>query len=250
MKVLKLLCKTFSLLKIKVQERKFECKLPYLYIKKNSDTLIIIFSAFTGEKRRYNYIKGLDKTVYDRLYILDVFAYKGSYYLYENGSDMPERLTSLLIKKIIDSYNYKKIYTAGSSKGGTAAIYYGLKFNVEAIFSGACQYNLGYYLHRPDHELIFKSMMGYLADGDGEKGLAVLQSVMPDIIEKNNESNTIVHLFYSKNELTYERQIIDLIKKLRENNIRVIEKVETFNNHEDVGYFFLPYLQSYFVSNE
>lgn len=60
----------------------------------------------------------------------------------------------------MNKYKYKRTYYAGSSKGGTAAIYYGVKNNATAVFSGACQYNLGTYLSIDKHRDIFQSMMG------------------------------------------------------------------------------------------
>lgn len=90
-----------SLLYIKLREKKFENRLPYLFFNNHSDELLIVFSAFTGNKRRYNYVKGLSDCKYDRLYILDPWGYTGSYNLYDNGSNYPEDVTNRLITKIL-----------------------------------------------------------------------------------------------------------------------------------------------------
>ena len=134
---------------------------------------------------------------------------------------------------------YKRIVTAGSSKGGTCAIYYGLNHHADEIFSGACQYNLGSYLHRPDHEDIFKAMMGQDAS---EKECKLLNDIMPKCLENHSNCHSKVHVFYSKKELTYERQIIDLLAKLKECNIPFYEIESDFENHEDVGKPFLAYM--------
>lgn len=224
---------------IKLREKKFEHKLNYLFYNNHSDTLVIIFSAFTGNKRRYNYIRGLSKYNYDKLYILDPWGYTGSYNMYENGNTFPEQITNRLIEKYIKK-GYKRIITVGSSKGGTCAIYFGLNFNVSEIYSGACQYNLGTYLHRPDHEMIFKGMMGANAS---ERECKILNDKMPNCLEQHSNCSTKVHVFYSKKELTYERQIIDLLAKLKSCNIPFCDIESDFVEHDEVGAPFLKYLK-------
>lgn len=228
-----------SALAIKIREKTFEKQLKYLYFKNHSDTLLIIFSAFTGNSRRYNYVKGLSDCICDRLYILDTWGYKGSYNMYENGEAYPEEITNRLITKMLNR-GYKKIVTAGSSKGGTCAIYFGLNFHADEIKAGACQYYLGSYLHRPDHEKIFKGMMGKNAS---ERECKILNNKMPDCLEKHTGCSSKVHVFYSKKELTYERQIVDLMAKLKECNIPFYDVESDFENHEDVGRPFLAYLK-------
>lgn len=88
---------------IRKYERTFENKLKYLFVRKNgknANKLLIIFSAFTGETPRYNYLYSFKDLDISQLYILDNFGYKGSYYLYEHGSDYPEKLTVSLIETI------------------------------------------------------------------------------------------------------------------------------------------------------
>ena len=91
-----------SLLNIKVREKTFENDLKYLFFDNHSDTLLIIFSAFTGNTRRYNYVRGLSNCNYDKLYILDPWGYQGSYNMYENGRTYPEEITNKLITKIVN----------------------------------------------------------------------------------------------------------------------------------------------------
>lgn len=55
-------------------------KLKYIYERNGSEELIIMFSGF-GTVRRYNYMKTLAQSKIDKLFILDVFGYKGSYYM-------------------------------------------------------------------------------------------------------------------------------------------------------------------------
>ena len=75
-------------------------------------------------------MKTLSESKIDQLFLLDNFGYLGSYYWFENGNDSPNRLVSKLLDEIRAGGGDENVYTAGSSKGGTCAIYYGLKFNV------------------------------------------------------------------------------------------------------------------------
>ena len=146
---------------IKLKERRYGRKLRYLFMNNNSDTLLVVFSGFTaGNIRRYNYIKSFSDLRIDKLFVLDPYAYRGSYYLYEDGSNYPQEETQGLLSFIKGKKNYNKVFFAGSSKGGSAALYYGLLNSVTGIFSGACQYNLGSYLTKDEHIFLFDSMNG------------------------------------------------------------------------------------------
>lgn len=222
---------------INFKESRFGDKLKYLFLNGNSDTLLIVFSGFTpGNERKYNYIKSFKTLKCDKLFILDVYAYRGSYYLFEDGSNYPEEEVKRLINSIITRHSYNKIVTAGSSKGGTAALYFGLELGVTSIFAGACQYNLGTYLSIPQHIDILDSMMGKKADSD-EK-ISILNNKVKDVVRQNKGCKTKIYLLYSKEEPTYEEEIVDLLNDLNENSYLVEEKCESFKEHGQVGVYF------------
>lgn len=233
--------KVATLVYIKLHEKRYKKRLHYLFDNNKSEVLFIVFPAFTGEKRRYNYIKGLMNYSVDKLFLLDDFGVKGSYLLYEDGNDTPRILTKELITSILNKKRYERVVTLGTSKGGTCAIYYGLEFNVDYIFSGACQYNLGSYLHREDHEDIFKGMMGQNASKNESD---LLNTIMPTQIEKYSNTKSFIYNIYSERELTYQRQIIDLNRKLEECKIPHEKIILNFEKHDDVGTYFLPCVHS------
>lgn len=114
----------------------------------NKDKLIIIFSAFSKGKPKYNYIKSLVSIDCNKLYILDDYGEKGCYYLGLNGNlDIETSVMSLLSKIMRENdINFKNIISIGSSKGGSAALYYGIKYNFKEVIVGAPQYKIGSYL--------------------------------------------------------------------------------------------------------
>ena len=232
----------FNVLAFKFRERKYHSHLKYLLFGGGNE-LFIIFSGFSSTNiRTYNYVRTLKGVKCDRLYILDVWGYKGSYYLYENGSDTPRAETLSLINAILKKKKYKRVVTMGTSKGGTAAIYYGLEINATEILAGACQYNLGNYLCVPSRMQVFRGMLGNDAALKEKKSL---NSVMPAQISKHAGSSSIIHLIYSKKEHTYEDDIVDLLDKLKECHYKVVEKEYDFTNHNDIGIYFKQYLSEY-----
>lgn len=241
--------KAVSLLKIKLRQKNY-LGLPYLYEKRGSDSLLIVFAAFTGNKRRFNYVRSFKDVRCDKLFLLDPWGHLGSYNLYENGQDYPCKITQNLINEIvIGSRCYKHVYTAGTSKGGTEAIYFGLPIKADAIFTGACQYNLGTYLWRKEFRPIFYGMMGKDA---GEKEVELLNDAIRGKLRGNAGCKTVVHVFYSKKEKTYERQIIDLMHDLEYYQIPFKDIESDFERHEDVAYPFIDYVKECFnqIENE
>ena len=92
-----LLRKFYFLLK-----KKFKNGLKYCYFNNNSNRLVIVFSGFPSGKPSYNYVRSLKNMKNaNKLYILDDFGYKGSYYWYENGNDTPMQLVKGLISNIM-----------------------------------------------------------------------------------------------------------------------------------------------------
>ena len=226
---------------IKCREKIFS-GLPYIYEKKGSDSLLIVFSAFTGNKRRFNYVRSFKDLRCDKLFLLDPWGHLGSYNLYENGEDYPRDITQRLVNEVIGRGGYRRVYAAGSSKGGTEAIYFGLSVKADAIFTGACQYNLGTYLWREEFRPIFYGMMGKDA---GEKEVELLNDAIRGKLRDNEGCKSVVHVFYSKKELTYERQIIDLLHDLEKFRIPFKDVESDFEKHDDVSKPFVAYVKDY-----
>ena len=113
---------------------------------KDSDCLVIVFSACTrpGLKARYNYVRTLSDTNCNRLFVLDDYAKdrRGSYYIGNNFRFNEETATRELINKIIQVTSPKRLIFCGSSKGGYAALNFGIEHTKSFIIAGAPQYFL------------------------------------------------------------------------------------------------------------
>lgn len=221
-----------------INERTYQGRLKYVYKRNHSKTLIVSFSGFSPTPV-YNYMRTLNGVASDQLFILDDFGFKGSYYWYENGEDIPRRLTFDLISKIINGGGYDRVITIGSSKGGTCAIYYGLLLGASDIYSGACQYYVGKYLNTEAHLPIMNAMMmGY----SNQKAEYILDRMLPDVIKQSQGTSSKVHLLYSKQEHTYDEHIKFLIEDLKKYDIDYDEQIEEFDDHSVVGKFFSPWV--------
>ena len=227
-------------LSIKCRQKTYNNRLHYIFNDNGSDRLLIVFSAFGGEKPTYNYMRTLRNVKADQLFVLDDFGYRGSYYWFENGDSRPSELVRGLIRQVLDSKKYSDVRTIGSSKGGSCAIYYGLEIGAKEIYAGACQYYVGNYLYTDKHMRIFKSMMGEAAS---MPACDELNGMLPKQICKFESSMSVVNLLYSKNEHTYDEHIIHLLEDLQKTNIAVREIIKDFTNHSDVGQHFSLYLK-------
>ena len=213
------------------------------YINRNngSDKLLVVFSGIGGD---YNYRRSLKNSSWDQLYIKDSWAKGLSYYLYEKGSNHPEVLTSDFINDFLSTRNYSRIVSLGSSKGGSAALYYGIKHNFNEIVCGACQYRVGDYIaifHKDDG--YYPLLMGNIPKGEG---IRILNDKFDNLLKAHTNSPTIIKLLYSTEEHTYEEHIKPMLCKLEECNIKHEDQIESFPSHSMIGQFMTKYVKSNF----
>ena len=208
----------------------------YIWKRRHSSTLIIVFSGIG--KLRYNYKSSLWRSHYDLLFIADKWAGGVSYYWFENKSNHPEQFTQALIDKVLNKGKYTSVITVGSSKGGTAAIYYGLKINADRILAGACQYYVGDYLSRYQWEEHPEQWQAVVGGEPTKEWIDILDRKMPDMIEAHRGSKAQVFLLYSTEEHTYPEHMKPLIEKLNACGISHEDQVEQFPVHDMVGGYF------------
>lgn len=75
---------------------------------------------------------------------------------------------------------------------------------------------------------------------------------MPKCINEHKNSNTIIHLLYSKEEHTFQDDIQYLISDLESNNIKHIDTIKNFYDHGEIGSYFSPWIKeelSIIISN-
>lgn len=209
---------------------------------KKAKELLVVFSGFSPNKPRYNYIRTLRQVRnVNKLFILDDFGYhaRGSYYLMENGEDYVHRMCLDLIQRTAKELSARKIYCAGSSKGGTAALLYGCELGAEAVVIGAPQYYIGDYLNTVEHKELLDGMLG---EADySELDISGLNQMVAQALE-HCKVKPVIYLHYSKREHTYEEHIRFLLEQLYRLGFVVKEDVKEYLRHDEVALFFGDYM--------
>lgn len=215
----------------------------YIFDKQDSNDLIVVFNAFPGANRKgkYNYIWTLKDIHANKLFILDDFGpnQRGSYYLGENRNFYIEKLVMHLLEKIQAQFKFKKKVFIGSSKGGYAALYFGIKTYASHIICGAPQFYLGDYLANNTNHM---DILNYIMGDCSEESVVYLNALLKNIIKKNNRK-VFLYLHYSKLEHTYKEHIHDLIEICEGNNVNIYHDVKDYKNHSDVSKYFPKYIK-------
>ena len=210
-----------------------------------ADTLIIVFSACTrkGLKARYNYVKTLDGIPSNRLYILDDYAkdHRGSYYMGENFQFNEEKATDALIKKTIAALKPKKLIFCGSSKGGYAALNFGLQYCGAYMVIGAPQYYLTSYLKDSEN---FATLEHILGKADKQKEETLEYRLRNKIYNNEKCSSQHIYVHYSNQEHTYQEHVVHMLEDMKKCNYQITNDVASYTNHGDLSYYFPDFLRN------
>ena len=215
----------------------------YIWKRRQSDRLIIVFNSMSG---KYNFLRTLQRIKIDQLFIHDCWADNASYYWYEGKKNYPEVLTQRLIEDVLRKGLYSEIITLGGSKGGTAAIYYGLNNNASVVFAGACQYKVGDYLARHQYVNRPEQWEKVVGGKPTQEWIDILDHKLESMIDTHKNSKTLIKLIYSTEEHTYPEHIVYLLKKLDECNIKHDDYVEKFTNHSMNGIYVKKAIMDFF----
>ena len=198
---------------------KTNCEIKYFFqqAKYDCEHLIVIFSSFNSktaiQQHSYNYIRALSGFNCHKLFILDSYGPRGSYYLGENMNFEVETSVVSLITYIASKYQIlnKNIVSVGSSKGGSAALYYGLKYNFGNIVAGAPQTRIADYILRVTEETA-KYMLGETLDNVDR--IDKLNNIIFYQFEKEIRSK--IYLLTSKNDTQFEPHIVPLLDVIKQ----------------------------------
>lgn len=211
--------------------------------------LIVVFSSCTrkGVAARYNYIRTLKDVDVPKLFILDDFGLdgRGGYYLGQDGGEEIYRTACALIDQVKVRACVTKAIYCGSSKGGWAALKFGVSDPCGTVVAGSPQYFLGdYAVEEYEKEDGNKLLLPYLSHGLYERyRINWLNGLIKQEIDRRS-SSAPVFLCYSTEEHTYADHIKFLIDDLRAAGRVVNVREEKFSNHSDISLYFPEYLHS------
>ncbi|MGL5149579.1 MAG: prolyl oligopeptidase family serine peptidase, partial [Clostridium sp.] len=204
----------------------------------NKDKLIISFSAFSTDKPKYNYKSTLKFVDCNKLFILDDYGEKGSYYLGLNGDLNIESSVISLITHIVAANNisFNNITSIGSSKGGTAAIYYALKYSFGNAIAGAPQYKVGSYLSDLSIKRYAKEIFGDINLENRVKYDNLIR------ISSVNNNKTRVKILTSDGDRQYKTVLKDLENLANEYDLNIKIDKCSIESHAEIANVFPSYL--------
>lgn len=214
------------------------------YPDRRSNKLIIVFSGFPGGggTAKYNYINTLSAVKANKLFLLDDVwnpVNVGSYYLGSGGNWYYINDICSLVSDIVSEIKINRVITAGSSKGGTSALFYGIKLEADVCIIGAPQYYIGNYLATEKHLPILEAIMG----DTSQLSVSKLNDVVKSEIDNEHGKKPAIYLHYSPREHTYEDHIQGMMRDLRENGFVIFEDNDySYTHHSEVKDYFPSYL--------
>lgn len=119
--------------------------------------LFVVFSAIGDPYDfTYNYKSSISDVDSNRLYILDDFGARGSYYWLDHRDETIFHSVQAFILEFVRELDLSMtdVIFVGSSKGGTAAILHGVSLGVKEVWAGAPQYRVGDYLFGTDTSIL------------------------------------------------------------------------------------------------
>ncbi|MGF9891915.1 accessory Sec system protein Asp2 [Priestia megaterium] len=205
------------------------------------DKLVIVFSALANKYHYvYNYMKTLEEVGANKLFILDDFGEQGSYYLGKNRNHVIETSVSSLIQYIMSKHGFthKNVMTVGSSKGGYAALYYGIKYHFGQVIAGAPQSKLGDFLiDQAEHVNIAEYISG--SDNVNKE---YLNQILFNLLDQPVDSAPDIRLYVGTWDYHHKSHVLPLYHQLKDRGYKVTLDLEDRANHKDLKGYFPLYL--------
>ncbi|MFD0562376.1 hypothetical protein ACFQ2M_10390 [Kitasatospora saccharophila] len=171
--------------------------------------LVVAFANFTAPDE-YGWSNGvLDKVRGNVLWIRDLFEGANTYYLCKRMDFSLERSVAALIERVMRLLHLtpQDVTLFGSSKGGSAALFFGLKYGYGNIVAVVPQFSIGSYV-RAGIPGAAKVMMGEVT----EQNVAVLDAVLPDLVIGSPHRNANIYLITSPQDEQYVRQVQPFVR--------------------------------------
>lgn len=212
----------------------FPVEYRFAHAKGGNRHLVVVFANFSAPDE-YGWSNGVfDNLRANILWIRDKFHDNNSYYLCKEMDFSLERSVITLIFNVMKSLDLTpdNVTMWGGSKGGSAALYFGLRYGFRNIVSIVPQFLVGTYVQQK-RPAAAQFMMG---DGPREENVRVLDSIIPDLVRSEANRSANIYLFSSPQDEEYAEQVEPfLVLFQRYENFNFIYSESPFiNNHTDV----------------
>ncbi|WP_200307735.1 hypothetical protein [Streptomyces adelaidensis] len=183
----------------------FPVEYRFAHAAKGNRHLVVVFANFSAPQD-YGWSNGVfDKLRSNVLWIRDKFDGNRSYYLCREMDFSLEQSVVTLITKVMHSLDLTpdSVTLWGGSKGGSAALYFGLKYGFRNIVAIAPQLSVGTYV-RDVHPGVARYMLG---EGVPEENVRVVDSLIPDLLRSGRNHTANIYLVSAAQDQQYPVQI-------------------------------------------
>lgn len=182
---------------------KYPVQYRFSHAKKGNQHLVVVFANFSAPDD-YGWSNGIfDGLTSNILWIRDQFDGMNSYYLCKGMDFELERSVITLISNVMNSLGLTPDQCTmwGGAKGGSAALYYGLKYGFRNVVSIAPQFMIG--THLRNHPAVAEFMMGQVTEGS----VQALDQVLPDMVRSGTNRGANIYLLSSPQDEQYPVQV-------------------------------------------
>lgn len=208
---------------------------------KGKRNLIVIFSSLGRDYDfTYNYRSSLrDMNAY-RLFLLDDFGKRGSYYFADHRDTTIYNEVQKFLSEIIADLGVSldRVVFGGSSKGGTAALLHGTPLGVGKIVVGAPQVYPGNYLHGAA-----PAVLQFIAGGQD----AIAREWLNDAIISricNPPKGTAVRILVGAKDHHLKRHVEPLMRVTSSHDSDIVATVIPDLDHGNIGSVYRHYLKN------
>lgn len=205
--------------------------------------LIVIFSGFRS-KGTYDFdgapIQGVRGNI---LWIMDDFSDSFAYYLCDSLDFIIEEAIVSLIGNAISYLGISKdqCSVVGFSKGGTAALYYGIKYNYGAILATVPQMHIGTSVKKK-----WPDVFNFMTKNSSAAEREYLDNIMPELLRSDNRSERNIYLFSSESDPQHRTSVEPYIDEFRKysNFNYILTSSPLVDSHSAVTRYNVPAITS------
>lgn len=228
----------------------------YILKERTYDTnhLIVVFSGFGGKSNfTYDFLNALQSSRAYVLWIKDDFYDndKATYYLDPVQLNCSKLETAIVgfIENVLEylEINRKNCTFLGCSKGGSSALYYGIKYNFSNIVVSAPTLLIGSSVAGIIPEGNIKNMARFLLGQElDQKNIKLIDDKIIEAIEEDNDFDKNIYLLSSQADPKYLGQVKPFLGHFHKYyNFNFIEsKSVLVRTHQDVTYYNAPLILS------
>ncbi|MFB7246615.1 accessory Sec system protein Asp2 [Streptomyces populi] len=183
----------------------FPVEYRFTHGQKGNRHLVVVFANFSAPSD-YGWSNGVfDKLRANILWIRDRFEGEQSYYLCKEMDFALEQSVVTLISKVMEALDLTadSVTLWGGSKGGSAALYFGLKYGFRNIVALVPQFSIGTYV-KNERPATARFMLG---EGVPEENVRTVDSLIPDLVRSGANRTANIYLLSSLQDEQYPVQV-------------------------------------------